>query len=178
MENELASNYALALFELTKPNEYQAYLSAWELALSSLKEEGWLPFLASYSISQDEKYEAMDKVYSFPKAKEFLNFLKVVVSHHRVELLPEISQIYRSKVNDALGIKEGVLFSSVALEEKEVKKIEKAISKKLGYQVYLRTKVDHTLLGGVKVNIDGKVYDGTLRSRLQELKRSLKGGSR
>ena len=178
MESELALNYANALFELVKPNEYETYLSAWEETLESLQEPSWEKFLSSYAISKQEKFAAMDQVYSFDLAPHFPNFLKVIVTHNRVHLLPQIAGAFRSLVYEAMGIKEGILFSATPLEKKEVAEIEAALEKKLGCTVRLKEKVDHTLLGGVKVNIDGKVYDGTLRARLQELHRSLKGGSR
>ena len=176
MENELSLHYARALFELIRQDEYSTYLSCWENLLSSL-EGKWLKFLSSYSISKEEKYDALDQVYgSFPKT--FTNFLKVVISHHHVPLLPSIGESFLGLVHEALGIKEGVLFSAMPLKKEEVKQIEIALGKKLGYQIHLKEKVDHTLLGGIKVNIDGKVYDGTLRARLQELHRTLKGGAR
>ena len=178
MESEVALNYAKALFELISKKDYEAYLSAWEELTKSLQEPDWEKFLSSYSISKDDKYAAMDRVYQFKDAPHFPNFLKVIVAHNRVTMLPQIESAFRSLVYEAMGIKEGILFSSVPLEKKEVQAIEKVLSEKLGAQVRLKEKVDHTLLGGVKVNIDGKVYDGTLRARLQELHRSLKGGSR
>ena len=177
MENELAINYARALFELSKPEYYQAYLSAWDEFLSSLEDKEWARFLESYTVDLTQKYGALDKVYSFQDAPELLPLLKVMISHHRNNLFKDVASLYRGYVHESLGIKEGILFSAYPLSEKEVKRVEEAIAKQLGGRVYLIQKVDHTLLGGIKVNIDGKVYDGTLRNRLQELKRRLKGGA-
>lgn len=178
MESELPLHYARALFELIQPKEHQAYMQAWEVLLTSLEEESWAKFLESYAISKDEKYEAIDKIYASFPSPTFQNFLKVVISHNRAGLLPQIGAAFRSLVNEASGVKEGILFSASPLSKKDVEAITKAMEKKLGCHVYLKEKVDHTLLGGVKVQIEGKVYDGTLRSRLQELHRCLKGGAR
>ena len=54
--------------------------------------------------------------------------------------------------------------------------IEKALQKRVGGKVELKNEVDHTLLGGVKVSLEGKVYDGTLRGKLNELQRQLQQG--
>ena len=178
MESELPNNYANALFDLAKPEEFEDYLSAWEVFFTSLQDPNWKKFLASYSIPKEDKYRSIDVLYSFRKAPHFASFVKVVVSHNRVNLLPQIGDAFRSLVFASQGIKEGILLSASPLSEIDVAKIEVAISEKMGTKVVLRQKVDHTLLGGVKVNVEGKVYDGTLRARLQELHRSLKGGSR
>ncbi|MCF0113484.1 MAG: F0F1 ATP synthase subunit delta, partial [Bacilli bacterium] len=51
-----------------------------------------------------------------------------------------------------------------------------ALQKRVGGKVELKNEVDHTLLGGVKVALEGKVYDGTLRGKLNELQRQLQQG--
>ena len=178
MESELPIHYAKALFELIGPKDYELYLSAWDVVNSSLEDPSWRKFLSSYSIEKQEKYLTIDKVYGGLPKPTFLNFLKVVVERNHANILPNIGEAFRSLVNDALGIKEGIIFSATPLQKKEVEAIQDALAKKVGCRVFLKEKVDHTLLGGVKVNLDGKVYDGTLRARLQELHRNLKGGAR
>ena len=69
MESEVALNYAKALFELISEKDYEAYLSAWEELTKSLQEPDWEKFLSSYSISKDDKYAAMDRVYASANRK-------------------------------------------------------------------------------------------------------------
>ena len=180
MGNELTQNYARAFFGLFDPEQYDFCLEGSKALLSSVKENPeWVKFLSAYAVSKEEKYAAIERVYLAPVYDErFRNFLKVIVEHNRVNILEEILEDVLSLINEATGVKEGILFSSAPLSDAEISSIEAKFAKKLGCKVKLHAKTDHSLLGGVKVQLDGRVYDGTLRARLFELKRSLKGGSR
>ena len=60
--------------------------------------------------------------------------------------------------------------SAVELTEGEKAKLIEKLSQKLGRTIHLECAVDPSLLGGLVVNVDGKVIDGSLRSKLQEIK--------
>ena len=81
-------------------------------------------------------------------------------------------------MNESLGILEGVVYSAAPLSEEEKKRIEDALAERLGDKVELTPILDPDLLGGVKVALDGKVYDGSLRHKLQEMKKHLLQGGK
>ena len=60
--------------------------------------------------------------------------------------------------------------SAVALTEGEKTTLIEKLSRKFGRTIHLECAVDPSLLGGLVVNVDGKVIDGSLKHRLQEIK--------
>ena len=180
MASELTQNYARAFLGLFEAAEYPLMEDKIKAMLDSvLHEPAWVKFLSAYTLSNEEKFAAIDAAYPKDEFDErYRNFVKVMVKNHRAEMLEATLLEILTGIHEATGVKEGVLFSASPLKPAEVARIEDTFSKRLGYRVKLHPKTDHSLLGGVKVQLDGRVYDGTLRSRLFELQRSLKGGSK
>ena len=177
--DELSHNYAFALYDMLSPKERETAMDALAAIVEDLQEEEQLrKLLSSYNFSRAEKAQVLDAVYGkrFANVPHLLPFLKVVSDHHRFADLPKIYVAYRSLVHDSLGVKEGIAYSAERLSKEELASLEKAIAVRLGSQVSLTNIVDHKLLGGVKVAIDGKVFDGSLASKLEGLHQKLKGG--
>lgn len=177
--NELASQYATALFELL-PNAEEK-----RKALDGLGDVqaalGACPSLAktlcSPSFGFEEKEAVLREVFApLSSTPHFLPFLCLVAKNRRFDLFDDIVEGYRGLLHAELGVKEGILYTAFSLEEEEVRSIETAFSARLGARVCLKTVLDPHLLGGVKVAIDGKVFDGSVKNRLQELRAHLTHG--
>ena len=178
--DELSLNYANALFSLVSVKERKEYGEALSAIRMDLKSNpDFARLVCSRSIDRVEKEGVLTKVYGekYRDLPHLLPFLKTINAHHRFPSFAAIVAAYRYLLNDSLGVKEGIAFSAEKLSDAELKKITEALEKKLGCEVYLTNSVDHTLLGGVKVAIDDKVFDGTLKNKLSELKRTLQGGT-
>lgn len=68
---------------------------------------------------------------------------------------------------------EGKLLSAKPLGQDQLRAIESRFTALLGGPVCLTEETDPSLLGGVRVEIDGRVYDGSLRLQLQEVLKAL-----
>lgn len=68
---------------------------------------------------------------------------------------------------------EGKLLSAKPLSQDQLRAIESRFTALLGGSVRLIEETDPSLLGGVRVEIDGRVYDGSLRLQLQEVLKAL-----
>ena len=68
---------------------------------------------------------------------------------------------------------EGKLLSAKPLGQDQLRAIESRFTALLGGSVRLIEETDPSLLGGVRVEIDGRVYDGSLRLQLQEVLKAL-----
>ncbi len=177
MAESVYQNYAIALFSLTKEKDGQEYLSALRKVEKDLSENpDFLAFLSSYSIPLETRLAALSKVYEPLKLAYLPRFLGLLVQHHRIRHLNEVEREFAALVNEEHGILEGIVYSASKLEEKDIKRIEKAFERKLGKKVALKNRVDEKILGGVKVALDGKVYDGSIRNRLLDLEKQLLAG--
>lgn len=168
-------NYATAMFDIAMENdELKKSLGAF-LDVSKLfkRYPELLTFLASYNIPKDVQKGLVDDLFSEGSPKYFTDFLKVMIDHHRIAHFQDVAKNYASLANTALGIGEGLCYSATPLSEIQLSNIEGALEKRLGQKVSLHNIVEASLLGGVKVALGGKVYDGTLNNRLEGLKEAL-----
>lgn len=177
MAESVYQNYALALYSLTKEKDSQEYLKALRKVRTDFSDHPeFLAFLSSYSIPLQTRLRSLDEVYGSLELEYLPRFLGLLVKHHRIRHLDEAEREFASLVNEEHGVLEGIVYSASKLEEKDIHRIELAFQKKLGKKVSLQNRVDEKILGGVKVALDGKVYDGSLRNRLLDLEKQLLAG--
>ena len=75
--------------------------------------------------------------------------------------------------NQYLGIEEGMIYTPYELTDQQIQDIEKAISQKENKKVTLKVSIDPSLLGGIKVQIANRIYDGTIKNKVEMLKKEL-----
>ena len=90
-------------------------------------------------------------------------------THTELELLHEFLG-YCYEIN---GMRFGQVYSVRPLSADDIRRIESAISGKLGQEVRLENKIDESLLGGVKVVVGENIWDGSYKARLDKLKKEL-----
>ena len=91
----------------------------------------------------------------------------------RIRYIDDIVKCYIRLSNEHLGIEEGVIYTPYEISDKQIKDIEKAISQKENKKVTLKVRIDSSLVGGIKVQIKNRVYDGTIKNKVEMLKKEL-----
>lgn len=177
--DELSTNYATALHGMLDPKQReQALLELEAICADIYQNEAYRRLLCSRSLSIAEKQKAFDGVYATRiETPHLLAFVKVLISHHRINRLHDVVSSYRRLVHEDQGVKEGIAYSATKLTREQLASVTEAIADRLGSKVSLSNVVDHRLLGGVKVAIDGKVFDSSLQAKLGDLQRKLQGGN-
>jgi F-type H+-transporting ATPase subunit delta len=104
-----------------------------------------------------------------------INFVNVLIDRKRIDQLEAIEQAYREQVDNIRGITRGEVTSAEAITEEELDRVTDALSTITGKQVLVTTKVDPYLIGGLVARVGDMVFDGTIRTQLNQLKESLKG---
>jgi F-type H+-transporting ATPase subunit delta len=84
--------------------------------------------------------------------------------------LPQMAEDYRALARDRRGEAVARVTSAVALKPEEAEALRTKLEKRFGRKMTLDCQVDPSLLGGIRVETEGRVLDGTLRARLQEIK--------
>lgn len=174
MQNEVASRYGLALYQLAKEkNLINSYQEEVKGLISVLKENAdFIVILSSSFLSKEEREEILEKTLKGVSI-DIISLLKIVIENHRTSMMLEVLESFNSYCNEHNGVIEGYLYSSMRLDESRIKQIEDKISKKENQKVALKNIVDPTLLGGVKVVIHDRVYDGSLKYYLENMKKDL-----
>lgn len=101
------------------------------------------------------------------------NLLKLLTERNRFSSVPFITRQYRDLVDLRVGRVRGQVTSAKKLEDSQVAAIKASLEALTQRSVTLETKVDASLLGGVVAQVGSKVYDGSLKSQLQDLAQTL-----
>ena len=101
------------------------------------------------------------------------NFLRLLVDRHRLAILPDIARLFRDMADEKAGRVRGTVVSAVPLDPQSIRQLESSLSQVVQKKVVLDTRVDREVLGGVSTQVGSVVFDGTLRTQLDDLKRAL-----
>jgi len=102
-----------------------------------------------------------------------VTFLGVVVDHGRVSSLPSIASVFRTEREAAQGTVSGTLTTAAPVNAETASRIAAALSRLAGRKVNLTTGVDPALLGGAVARVGSMVYDGSVRTQLERLRRTM-----
>jgi len=105
------------------------------------------------------------------------NFLNVVTKKRRLALLDEICTRYQALLDEAEGIVRAEVRSAAPVTDAQRASLEEALRRVTGAQIRCGYSVDPALVGGVTVRIGSAVYDGSVRGRLDAMRRRLVSGS-
>lgn len=103
-------------------------------------------------------------------AKLVRNLVLVVNDHGRAAGLPQIVIAFESLLYERLGYVQAEVLSAFALNQKQQDELAGQLGRLAGKQVRLRFAVDGDLIGGVTARIGSKVYDGSVRGQLADIR--------
>jgi F-type H+-transporting ATPase subunit delta len=104
----------------------------------------------------------------------FADFLRVVGRHDRLELLPLIYDLTVREAERRRGQRRVQVTSAAELSSEAVEKIRSALATTLSTDPILETRVDASLLGGMKIRVGDTVYDGSLKTQMKQLRARLR----
>ncbi|MBI1996819.1 MAG: ATP synthase F1 subunit delta [Deltaproteobacteria bacterium] len=102
-----------------------------------------------------------------------IHFLSLLLERDRLLHLPGIVNCYRRLLNEAKGRVEAKVVSAAGLEATMVERLREQLKGISGKEVVLQQETDPTLLGGLLVELEGKVYDGSVRTQLEKMKQRI-----
>jgi F-type H+-transporting ATPase subunit delta len=130
--------------------------------------------LANPAVPIEAKHAVLEKVAARIGASKIIrNFLFVVADHRRTHALPEIVATFQEVVRQRQGMAEAEVSSAVELSAAQKKELTQTLTRLTGKRIETRYSLDPALLGGAVVRIGDTVYDGSVRSRLYELRARL-----
>ena len=174
-DETVSKNYAETLFSLGRKNgaidEYGAALDAIARLLD--EDRRFRLFLETPRIDDDEKKTVVRKALADNVPKNVLNFVLVVIDKRRQRLLREISRQYNLLLDSHLN-REHV---EVTLAREATSETEKLIATKLsgvlGKEAIPHFRVKPEIIGGLIVRTSDTIYDGSVRRRLDSMRRQL-----
>ena len=176
MSNTLvAKRYASALFQIA--NEQQI-LGQVEEDLRVVKEvleynPDLKAVLKSSKLTIDKKKEIVKN--AFASVNVFvLNTVLILIDRHREDQIVEVTDQFLELANEAKGIADAKVYSARELTDAEREGLSAAFAAKIGKKsLRIENIVDSNLLGGIRLRIGNRIYDGSLRGKLDRLERKL-----
>lgn len=131
-------------------------------------------FLGSPAVDLQAKHRVIDKIAARQGAGRIVrNFVFVILDHHRAHLLPEIIAAVQEVVRQRQGVAEAEISSAVELSSAQKMELAKTLSRLTGKRIEPKYSLDPALLGGAIARVGDTIYDGSLRSRLAEMRTRL-----
>ncbi|HEV7846323.1 MAG TPA: ATP synthase F1 subunit delta [Thermoleophilaceae bacterium] len=171
---EIAEVYARALFEVAKEHDVldRVHDELGEFAEALSEDRTLQVFLFSPYFSSEEKREGVSKVVSDADERT-VNFLELLAERHRMPALFRIRREFDAMWADENKLLPVTVTSAVELDEGIVDEIGKRIQDQTGRKVELSSNVDPEVLGGLMVRVGNMVLDGTVRNRLERLRKTV-----
>ena len=173
---QIGSVYAQALYSLAKEedcsktvlHELQILAQAFDAAPEFLR------LLAAPNLSKEERCNILDESFRGKVQPYVLNFLKILTEKGYMRHFSGCCRLFKQQYNEDHGILPVVAVTKLPLSDELRRKLADKLSEVTGKTVSLECRVDPECLGGVRLELDGIQVDGTIRHRLQEIRKLLK----
>ena len=168
----ISKEYAEALFALAAENgQEKAYLESLESVDTLFADNpDYIDLLAAPSVPQSERATLLEQAFGDALPEQVLSFVQILCAHGRIRSLPACTEEYRRLYQASVALSTAIVTSAVALTEDQKTRLAEKLAAKFGRRIHLVCEIDEHLLGGITVQLDGKVMDGSLRRRLQAVK--------
>lgn len=174
----LAGRYASALFDLASDAKALAAVEGDLNTVSALIDESddLRRLIASPVLGRDEQQRAVVAVLEKVGVAEMTrNFVGVCANNRRLFALPAIIRAFRAMASEQRGEQAAEVVSAQPLSSEQKAALSAALKQAVGSDVAVEEKVDPDLLGGLVVRIGSRMVDGSLKTKLQQMRLAMKG---
>jgi F-type H+-transporting ATPase subunit delta len=173
-----ANRYAEAAFGLATDSGTQ---DQWRDDLASIAELVEHPQAGPYLLS--ERTSDTDKLRLLERSLDIsplgMNLTRMMLHRGRLHMAPQVSAAYDRMLDKQRGIEHAEVTTAVPLSEAEQRAVAERLKQITGArEVRMSNRVDPALIGGMIAQVGDRLIDGSTRTRLIQLKRSLAGDTR
>lgn len=130
--------------------------------------------LVSPMTNKDDKLKLIDRVVAGRGSDFFVNFLRVLARHDRLDILPAVLQAARIAHECQQGRKRVSVRTAKPLSDESRTAIAERLRSVFAFEPILEAETDPSLIGGMVVRVDDTIYDSSLRTRLKQLRSRLR----
>jgi len=166
-----ARRYAKALLDLAQAQKAEEAIGN-ELSqiVSAIADPAIENVLLLPTLPLKARRDIIEQIVASAKPNPTLSsFLRVLADNDRLTILKDVHDAYQALLERAGGKVRAQIRSAAALTAKEQRSLVEAFSRRTGKTVIPTVTVDPTLLGGVVVEVGGRVYDASLQAQLRRM---------
>jgi F-type H+-transporting ATPase subunit delta len=177
-EGSLGRRYAKALFQLAREAGQEAKIGQeLEQFNGAYTQSDLKQILVNPAFALEVRKKILAQVTQAEQLSELTrHFLSLLADRDRLPHLAGIVSCYRRLLNEAKGRVEAKVISVGPLEPDWVDQLRGQLHGISGKDVVLQQETDPGLLGGLLVELEGKVYDGSIRTQLENMKQRIVRG--
>ncbi len=174
----VARRYATALADVViktgEVNPVQAELNSWGELINS-KSDLQTAF-QNPAISHLNKEKVLESLIEKTQpTRTTANFLRVLLRNNRLTEINEINQRFASVLEERSGVVSAQITSARPMSETEKDEIKANLEKLTGKSVKPDFETDAQIIGGVVTRVGSTVYDGSVKTQLENLKQQMIG---
>lgn len=175
-QDPVSARYAEAFFSLIKPSGRLAETAQGLQRLSALirAHADLQQFLGNPGLGVEDKVAVLERLVEGAWSDDVRAFVRLVLSMGRAEYLAEMSEAFQALVDKDAGLLRVTIRSahplSAAMRERLTHQLERLERRR----IEMTEETDPELLGGIQVALDHRVLDGSVKTKLAELRQRLK----
>ncbi|MDR1367777.1 MAG: F0F1 ATP synthase subunit delta [Candidatus Accumulibacter sp.] len=171
----IARQYAQAVFEIAREG---GALAKWSERLQCLatisKDPDIYKIIGNPTLSSPQIVEAIVSFTGEPENRELSSLVGVLLESERFAITDEISEVFEHLKDADAGVKEAVIHSAFPIEKAQLDKLLAEAESHFKSRLRARVEIDGSLIGGVRIVVEDKVLDLSVRSRLDAMAVALK----
>ena len=171
---DAAKRYAQAAFGIARDSGTVAtWRSQLDDVATALAESGLAPVLVDSRLPVEQRTALVERVLDVDPM--VLNLARLLVAKGRAGEARAVAGAFGRLADDYEGIAHAEVTTAVELAPARLEAIARQISEAVGKQVRATGTVDPAIVGGIVVRVGDKLVDGSVRTRLKQLRRELEG---
>ena len=173
---QIGSVYGQALYSLAREENCSETILG-ELSVldrSFGQEPDFLRLMSAPNLSKEERCGILDGSFRGKVHPYVLNFLKILTEKGYVRHFSDCCQAYRLRYNQANNILPVTAVTALALSVVQKSRLQAKLQEQTGKTVDLTNRIDPDILGGIRLDYDGKRLDGTVQNHLDSIRELLK----
>ncbi|MGL4647534.1 MAG: ATP synthase F1 subunit delta [Mycoplasmoidaceae bacterium] len=169
------SSYSVALYEIYKEtkNQKKFYEDVQSLYFSIRLHENLINILSSRMLSKEQRKKIIDNIFDNKIEELIRNFLYILIDD---EYFKNVLPILKTSLK-AIDLDKNQLFVKIEtaqkLDDANLKKILESIKKKWNKNFDYSITINHELIGGIKISVNDEEIDGTIKGKLDQIKREV-----
>ena len=170
----IARPYADAAFELARG---AGALGPWSDALDRLAavaaDSTMRACINDPKLSADQLVKLVVDVSGTLSAEQ-QNFIRVLVDNERLQVLPEIRDLFVALKNEHEGVLEAEIASAFPLDDATLASLKADLEARFKAKLNVQVHIDPQLIGGVRIAVGDEVIDASVRGKLANMAAALK----
>lgn len=176
--NQIARRYAEALAEAAAEHQMLAQTAEELHTFASMvaSSRDLYNVLANPTVAVDDKKAVLEAILERAKPTPLVaNFLRVLLDNLRIQYIDAVDRAFADEVDRRTGVVMARVTTAKPLSDDERKVLSNRLTSMTGKTVKLEFATDESLIGGVVTRIGSRIYDGSIRAKLDAIKHQMAG---